>query len=173
MCDKTEQTNEQKLQEIGKSAYESIAEMVAALQCDYLRLEELRDEIDGMDAEEKLEWINENPEEADELESLESEAGDCEDEDEAREKISEDPLSVMVRCGWHYPGQAEESEPIEFEILLSTGGPAVRIIGDLDQYKQPTNAKLEVQDWFLPWTEYLDADQDVLIAYCECFYFGE
>ena len=64
-------------------------------------------------------------------------------------------------------------EAAEFCILLTTGGPAVRIRGELDEYNEPRRAWLEVQDWFLPWTEYVCADSDVLLNYARCFYFGE
>ena len=39
----------------------------------------------------------------------------------AEQTIQEDPLSVMVRDGWHAPGQQSEDGPEEYEILLSTG----------------------------------------------------
>ena len=90
------------------------------------------------------------------------------------QEIQEDPLSVQVRSGWEAAGA--ELEPAEFEILLSTGGPATRIIGELNQYKEPTRPRLQHQDWFKPWTEYLDAtdaQDEALDWYCGLFYFGE
>jgi hypothetical protein len=96
---------------------------------------------------------------------------ECENEDEeARERIEEDALSVEIRSGWQPLG--ETLEPAEFCITLTTGGPAVRIIGELSD-GEPSRARLEVQDWFTPWTEYRAADSDVLLAYCQCFYFGQ
>jgi hypothetical protein len=72
----------------------------------------------------------------------------------------------------------------EFNILLSTGGPAVRIMGEL-RYGEPYRAWLEVQDWFTPWTQYYGTNnpddphswanqpsQDVLLTYARQFYFG-
>src|SRR4051812_41106650 len=60
-------------------------------------------------------------------------------EDDARQKIEESVLSVQVRGGWHNPGISQErsnqygdGKPEEYEILLTTGGPALRIIGRLD-----------------------------------------
>ena len=91
------------------------------------------------------------------------------------QEIQEDPLSVQVRSDWENPG-AEKFEPAEFEILLSTGGPATRIVGDLDQYKDPARPRLQHQDWFTPWTEYLDAtsaQDEALEWFCGMFYFGE
>lgn len=171
-------------EKIGKPAFESIAEMVAALQCDYERLEELRDERDGYEFDEDANgapdgpghknsreaWAAENPDEAEELRGLEEAAGECGDQGEARERIEEDALSVQVRCGWVTPGEGMSAE--EFSILLSTGGPAVRIVGELDAGLEPSRAWLEVQDWGKPWTQYFRADEDTLLAYCRCFYFG-
>jgi hypothetical protein len=99
-----------------------------------------------------------------------------EDEDAGRQAIHEDALSVLVRSGWHEPGR-DAAKPEEFEILLCTGGPAVRLIGSLDRYGQPDNVSMQVQDWFQPWTGYDPATDDeeehVLLAYAQCFYFGE
>lgn len=155
----------QALQDIGKSAAESIAEMVAALECDYDRLEELREQMGIVEVM--------DPDETEELRQLEEAAGDCESREDAEQRIMEDPLSVQVRNGWHDPGA--ESEPEEFEILLSTGGPATRIIGELDEHCEPTRARLQAQDWFTQWTDYTgDAvSQGDLLTYCRCFYFGE
>jgi hypothetical protein len=99
-----------------------------------------------------------------------------EDCDRAREAILEDALSVLVRSGWYAPG-SDAGEPEEFEILLCTGGPAVRLIGTLDNYGEPDSVGMQVQDWFQPWTDFDpatgDEDEDVLLTYARCFYFGE
>jgi len=99
-----------------------------------------------------------------------------EDEESGRQAIHDDALSVLVRSGWYVPGR-EAGKPEEFEILLCTGGPAVRLIGTLDNYRQPDSVHLQVQDWFQPWTGFDpatgDEDEDVLLAYAQCFYFGE
>jgi hypothetical protein len=98
------------------------------------------------------------------------------DNDRVRDEIHEDPLSVLVRSGWHEPGK-KSGEPEEFEILLCTGGPAVRLIGTLNRYCEPESVAMQVQDWFEPWTEFVPAsDEDcdeVLLAYARCFYFGQ
>ena len=46
------------------------------------------------------------------------------------------------------------------------------IIGDLDE-GQPVSAKLQHQDWFTFWETWYDADEEILLAYASCFYFGE
>lgn len=220
-----------KLQDIGKSAFESIAEMVAALECDYDRLEELRDagitkvtapsawasylingDATGIDDREQEEadamvahiglgsptdcddaGFVSNPDYGayggdcqtytfydgtvfdettrEEFKELTAAAGECKDREEAEQRIMEDPLSLQVRGDWHSPGE-EDSTAAEFELLLGTGGPAVRIIGELSS-GEPTRARLQTQDWFLPWTDYIGGDSETLLTYCRCFYFGE
>ena len=106
-------------------------------------------------------------------------------EDYARDRIHESVLSVEVRSGWSAPGD-KYAKPKEYSILLTTGGPALRLIGDLDEYGQPETARLEYQDWGTPWTEYnpghhedafkpedYDAYDSTLLAFASCFYFGE
>ena len=176
-------TKHDSLMSIGKSAYESIVEMVDSLDCDYGRLEELRDERDGFEFDEdvntaadgpnypnnKAAWEGENPDDAEELKELEDEAGECGDREDAEQRIQEDALSVRV-FGERIDGEWQADK---FELLLTTGGPAVRIMGELDDNCEPDRAWLEVQDWGTPWTQYFPADQDTLLAYARCFYFGE
>lgn len=160
--------------EIGASAYGCLAEMVAALECDYDRLAELRDERADKDAKpDELRLPAWDAENAEELAELAAEAGDCTDRDDAEQRIHEDPLSVQVRSGWCDPGTENMGGAEEFEIVLSTGGPATRIVGELDDNGEPSRARLQVQDWFKPWTEYFPADSEVLLTYARCFTFGE
>jgi hypothetical protein len=94
------------------------------------------------------------------------------DEDDVRQAINEDPLSVQVRSGW--ANSPEEFEAEEYEILLCTGGPACRIVGELDR-GEPYKARIEYQDWFTPWVEYLDTteeERELLLTYARQFYFG-
>lgn len=173
-----------------RAQYESIISMLDALDVDYDRLEELKEEqtylINEVTAAEEEEtngdeerraafearsalahWQDEN---AEELEELLSAAGDCTDEDEARDRIMEDPLEVQVRSDWTNPG--EELTPSEFMVLLCTGGPAVRIVGELDQYGEPCRAWLEYQDWGTPWTQYFGAESKTLCRYASHFFGG-
>ena len=91
----------------------------------------------------------------------------------AQEAIQNDPLSVEVRSGWHSVGSTHP--PDEFCILLCWGGPACRIIGELDEHAQPEKPRLEYQDWGTSWTEYplTDEEEAALQTYCEQFYFEE
>jgi hypothetical protein len=176
--------------EQAQSQLSSIVAMVAALECDYDRLEELRDardslreEFDADPANDGVDfdnWVRNqagfSTEEADELKELEEEAGDCKDEDAARTAIMEDPLEVQVRGDWHAVGAEDGNEPSEFYVLLCTGGPAVRIMGELDEHNEPSRAWIEYQDWGTPWTELVSmesAQREALLTYCQQFVFGE
>jgi hypothetical protein len=133
-----------KLQEIGKGAYAAISALVEALR-------KANAQLDDDDAD------NNN----------------YKTHDEAYEAIQEDALSVEVREDWHPVGQSSHEADKEYRILITTGGPAVQIWGELNRYNEPANAFLQVQDWFLPWTNVEGCDADVLLEYAQCFYFGE
>ena len=92
-------------------------------------------------------------------------------EDEIREQAQDEALSVEFRSGW--TSNPEEMKPEEFKILLCWGGPALRIIGELDEYS-PVNPKLQHQDWGTPWTDFeiTEDQQEALNWFCNCFYFG-
>ena len=81
----------------------------------------------------------------------------------------ESPLSLCVRSGWTTVGEPLGAE--QYQILLMTGGPAVRIVGDLGHDGVPHNATMQVQDWFKPWTDFLECDPEVLLSYARCWYF--
>lgn len=152
---------------------ESIASMVAALECDYGRLQELRD-AQAEAVEYKVPMDQDEAEELFELTDYATIDGDLQsDADSVRERIQESPLSVEVRSGWTTPGSEMEAE--EFMILLSTGGPALRIRGELGKYAHPERAWLEYQDWGTPWTEYHGegCEHSTLLTFCQQFYFGE
>lgn len=155
---------------------DSVAAMVAALSVDYDRLEELREERNHLqtgltDAQAELAAF-ETDGRGEELAELEAAAGDCEDADDARQRIEEDALSVEVRSGWESVGETLEAS--EYRIVLCTGGPHVEIVGDLNQ-GQPSSARLLYQDWGTGEIEYFcdNLDRYALIAYASVFYFGE
>ena len=97
---------------------------------------------------------------------------DYDAQDQLRESILNSALSVEFRSGW-YSSLDDELVPEEFKILLSWGGPALRIIGELDNYG-PVNPKLQFQDWGTPWTDFeiTEDQQNALNWFCNCFYFG-
>ena len=107
------------------------------------------------------------------IESLRIAETESERED-AQTAIYEDPLEVEVRGEWHAVG-AEACEATEFKILLCTGGPAVRIRGQLDKYSEPESATVEFQDWGTLWEPLnglTEAEEEAILDYSRQFYFA-
>jgi hypothetical protein len=100
--------------------------------------------------------------------------------DAVREAAMEEALSVEVRSGWLCPGN-DMAKAEEFRILLTTGGPALQIVGELGEYGEAnaTQSQFEIQDWGVKWTTYWpkiteDDDWDAAFEwFLSCFYFGE
>jgi len=96
--------------------------------------------------------------------------------EQMKESILNSALSVEFRSGWYSsPESIADLKPEEFKILLTWGGPALRVIGDLNQYKEPENIKMQYQDWGTYWTDFeiTEEQQKALNWFCSCFYFGE
>lgn len=102
------------------------------------------------------------------------EADDDDEMDKIRQEINESPLSLQVRSDWHSPGE-ENVQPGEFELLLSTGGPALRLIGELDRCEPYGQMRLQWQDWGTPWTDCdTTTEQDEqLERFAGFFWYGE
>jgi len=89
--------------------------------------------------------------------------------------MREDPLSVEIRDGWKEPGDGASLDPEQFRILLSTGGPALRIMGELN-HGEPARCWLEHQNWGTPWTRYFSRSADranALRWFASLFWYGE
>jgi hypothetical protein len=102
-------------------------------------------------------------------------ADDDNEHEQVRRTIHETPLSVETRQDWMPANGARDAAPTEYKILLATGGPAVRLTGDLNKYAEPESVRLEVQDWFTEWTE-VRTDQeesDALLTFARQFWYGE
>ena len=93
--------------------------------------------------------------------------------DDAYTRINESVLEIAIRSDWTTPGV--KLKPTEFMLLLTTGGPTLRLRGNLDQYQEPETAYLEYQDWGTPWAEYFgdNWDSKALLAFASCFYYGD
>lgn len=171
--------NDIRARQQAREQVESIVTMVVALEVDYDRLEELRDEREefmgrpGATRNEAMTewrlslWAVENPSNAAELKELEQAAGDCEDREEAERRIQEDPLSVEVRSGWTSAGETLTAD--EFRIVLCTGGPHVELVGDLS-CGEPSRARVLYRDWGNS-GELFDFDRDAVLTYCRQFVF--
>lgn len=145
-----------------QAQYESIVNMLA-------RMDHLRD-CDGDDCELTSDEILEGLGYSQLGGASDEDRREYHDEDQAREAIDNDPLSIEVRSGWHSPGESGEDE--EFSILLCTGGPAVRIRGELDEYNQACRAWLEYQDWFTPWQEYIPQGSNKVLCEFANYFLG-
>lgn len=170
----------------------SIVAMVAALNVDYDRLEELREAFAEFEGDEKAaaelgksEWpsdctthvggdLIEAYDTGRALAELEDAAGENADREDAERAIQEDPLSVEVRSGWMIPSaENDKLDPEEFRIVLCTGGPHVELVGDLDR-GTPSRIRVLYRDWgtsgeYFPESE----EREALETYCAQFYFGE
>jgi len=94
------------------------------------------------------------------------------DEDEAISSILEDPLEVLVRSEWH--GMGDCFPPMQYCILLCTGGPAARITGDLSLHdRSPESCTLQYRDWFTEWEDYplSKKEAEVILNYVKQFLF--
>ena len=96
-----------------------------------------------------------------------AEKGNDEESEEARQRITEMPLEVAT--GKDFNGTRT------FMILLGTGGPAMRITGDLDEYDQPEQAVYQFQNWGTKWTSAnaTKKEEKILLDFARYFYFEE
>ncbi len=94
------------------------------------------------------------------------------DADALRERIEQMPLAVSVRSDWSTP--YDTLTPGEYQILLTTGGPALRIVGELTTHGEPDTARLEYQDWGTPWTAYTlaQAEEARALDFASTFFFA-
>ena len=71
-------------------------------------------------------------------------AKDSNEESSLRGKLQAQVYGVSVREGWKQPGSGE-ADLNEFMLVLSSGGPTVKIVGELDCDDRPVEARLIVQ----------------------------
>lgn len=118
---------------------------------------------------------------SDGAETAEVEGEEYTDVDAVRERAQESALSVEVRGPWHVPGSDGGARLDEYRILLSTGGPALQIVGEIGDHGEPDGEPtMQIQDRGTPWTDYYpdtaraaDDWDDALGWFVGCFYFGE
>lgn len=141
-------TNTARDQAITQMQY--VEDLLGALRMDWEFLEDLQDHCE----EEDLETLQE----------LTEQAAGCESQDEALERLEENPLSIQFRSDWE--SNPSDLTPSEFEILLCTGGPAVRVRGELDHNGYPSRAWVEYNYWGAPWKE-LGPYQSTALEYAQ------
>jgi hypothetical protein len=92
------------------------------------------------------------------VESLESEFYSI--QEDAIDQIRQMPLEITFRSEWEsYSDWQDPSsiKPSEVCVLLTTGGPAVRVVAKWDSEEfQAYSARLEVQDWGTAWEAYYE-----------------
>jgi hypothetical protein len=59
-------------------------------------------------------------------------------------------------------------EPTEFQVLITTGGPGLRLTGELCN-GEPERCWLEHQDWGTPWTRWFDQYGDARLWFAGLF----
>jgi len=93
-----------------------------------------------------------------------------EEGDEKYDLAAEKPLSVLFRSAWS-SGMVFEADGGEAEILLGTGGPAVRIMATIDAKNGLVSPRIEGQNWGIPWTkaETTEAEDKALAAFVARF----
>jgi len=90
-------------------------------------------------------------------------------QDEIRAGLGESLLSVdQLTHGIYADGDT-------WQVLLTTGGPAARVVITTDAYGDPTEAVFEFQDWFEPWTAAPEQDGELLTKWAEsvAYYYCE
>ena len=80
------------------------------------------------------------------------------------QRAQEEVLSVD--CLAIYPPEEE----MEYQVLLSWGGPASRLRVRTDFYGEPLDVWFEYQDWFTPWIEAPNMDRASLCDYVSQFF---
>ena len=81
-----------------------------------------------------------------------------------REEIQSEALEAKTKTDFDGSKQ--------YMILLGTGGPAMRIYGELNEYNEPETAEYQFQNWFTPWTTADDSrDSADLLKYAQQYYF--
>jgi len=82
--------------------------------------------------------------------------------------------AAQLRTYWHDPAEPL-TQPGVGCILLSTGGPALRLLVELDCDAQACGVMLGYQDWGTPWTRFpiTGAEEEALEWFAGLFWFGE
>lgn len=86
------------------------------------------------------------------------------DDEQAREELEQMPLSIELES--HRPNRST----CQFVILLGTGGPADRIVVEVDEHGAIETAEYEYQDWFQCWYAPRQ-DRERVMRFTQFFYF--
>ncbi len=128
---------------------QSLADLATLCTLNWDRLEELLDRATEELAEGAEDQLT--PEERAELETLREQAGDCSCQEEANERVDEYPLDFSFSVDSCNPQDWPPKRPDRLVILVTTGGPAARIVIELGESGGYGNWWLEVADWGTGW----------------------
>lgn len=81
--------------------------------------------------------------------------------DELRQRLMEMPLCVDLQS------IDVPNETARWSVLLGTGGPADRVLVEADWDGGIERATYQHQDWFTPWIDATDQDDDTVVAFAE------
>lgn len=102
---------------------------------------------------------------SDEQHTLEQEA------QEYYDAVFDEELKVLLDQAGDGDDDARESleyrvcgidRQVRYYVTLTSGGPAARLVVEVDEYGGIENAWLEYQDWFTPWVPALQQDKDLV-----------
>lgn len=90
--------------------------------------------------------------------------------EDAEQWAMEAPLEIRFRSGWTSGNEGFSAEGGEMAILLTTGGPAVRILCGIEN-GEPTECRLQGQDWGTPWVDVqtTENERDALQSFASVF----
>lgn len=96
-----------------------------------------------------LDWQNKIREQMEALAI--AERGDSQSEDASYTDLMQEMTDTAISCMVHTDF---------YTILLATGGPALRVTGELDERRVPKTASLEHQDWMTPWCPFTSSEEE-------------
>ena len=169
----TNQTETNYAEQQAQSQVDSIVALMAAFDCDFDQLDELREQrSDWMDehANDAALWATKNPNDATELAALEAKAGEYDDQADVADAISDTPLSIEVRSAWTTLDDGPLT-PSEYRIVLCTGAPHVELVGDLDCHDEPDTVRVIYKDWDCL-GELFDFDRDAVLRFARFFQYN-
>lgn len=135
--------------EYGPVFAQSLADLATLYTLDWDRLQDLLDKATGELSEGADDQLT--PGERVELETLREQAGDCRSQEDANERVDEYPLDFSFAVDSCNPQDWPPKRPDRLIILVTTGGPAARIVIELGESGGYGNWWLEVADWGTGW----------------------
>jgi hypothetical protein len=113
-------------------------------------------------------WLNDGGEADDDDAPQVDDPEGLDTQEDVEERARELALSCLVSSTEQVEPNQWPPDPDRFEVLTSTGGPAVRLVGELRD-GVPHSCEWEGQDWFTPWVSVHDQTTGEQDDACEWF----